>query len=83
MTLQRYRYIGAVGSHLNYPRAEYGAPTGSSVRDRASTKTHFESRLHDDLANWEILIAVTRWVHAEVCTGTEQEGCTHAYIVGT
>ena len=53
------------------------------MRDRASTKTHFESRLHDDLANWEILIAVTRWVHAEVCTGTEQEGCRHAYIVGT
>ena len=42
--------MGAVGSHLNYPRTEYGAPTGSSARDRASTKTHFESRLHIDLA---------------------------------
>ena len=31
----------------------------------------------------EILIAVTRWAYAEVCTGTEQEGCTLAYIVGT
>jgi len=50
MTPQRCRYIGAVGSHLNYPRTEYGAPTGSSARDRASTKTHFESRLHIDLA---------------------------------
>ena len=49
MTPQRYRYTGAVESHLNYPRTEYGAPTGSSARDRASTKTHFESRLHVDL----------------------------------
>ena len=51
------------------------------VRDRASTKMHFESRLHVELANW--VIAVTCWAYAEVCTGTEQEGCTHAYIVGT
>ena len=50
MTSQRYRHIGAVGSHLNYPQTEYGAPTGSSARDRASRKTHFESRLHVDLA---------------------------------
>ena len=50
MTPQRYKYTGAVGSHLNYPRNEYGAPTGSSARDRASTKMHFESRLHVDLA---------------------------------
>ena len=50
MTPQRYRYTGAVGSHLNYPRTEYGAPTGSNARDRASTKTHFESRLHVDPA---------------------------------
>ena len=26
-TPQHYRYIGAVGSHLNYPQTEYGAPT--------------------------------------------------------
>ena len=50
MTPQRYRYIGAVESHLNYPRTKYGAPTGSSARDRASTITHFESSLHVDLA---------------------------------
>ena len=50
MIPQRYRHIGAVGSHLNYPQTEYGAPTGSSAGDRASTKTHFESRLHVDLA---------------------------------
>ena len=49
MTPQRYRYTGAVESYLNYPRTEYGAPTGSCARDRASTKTHFESRLHVDL----------------------------------
>ena len=35
------------------------------------------------VVNINILIAVTRWAYAEVCTGTEQEGCTHAYIVGT
>ena len=49
MTPQHYKYTEAVESHLNYPRTEYGAPTGSSARDRASTKTHFESRLHVDL----------------------------------
>ena len=50
MTPQSYRYMGTVGSHLNYPRTEYGAPTESSAHDRASRKTHFESRLHADLA---------------------------------
>ena len=27
MTPQRHRYTGAVGSRLNYPQTEYGAPT--------------------------------------------------------
>ena len=50
MTPQSYRYMGTVGSHLNYLRTKYGAPTGSSAHDRASRKTHFESCLHADLA---------------------------------
>ena len=49
MTPQCYRYMGAVRSHLNYLQTGYGAPTGSSSRDRKGTKTHFESRLHIDL----------------------------------
>ena len=51
MTPQFYKYIGTVGSHLNYLQSDYGVLTGSSARNRASTKTHFESRLHVDLAN--------------------------------
>ena len=50
MTPQRHRHTGVVGSHLNYPRTEYDAPTGSSSRDRTGPKTHFESRRHADLA---------------------------------
>ena len=50
LTPQRHRYTGAVGSHLNYPRTEYDAPTASSSRDRTGTKTHFESRRHADPA---------------------------------
>ena len=46
---QKFAGANPPSEFLN-PPLEYGAPTGSSARDRASTKTHFESRLHIDLA---------------------------------
>ena len=46
---QCYRYIGAVGSHLNYLWTEYGAPTSSSLHNRTGTKTHFKTRCDVDL----------------------------------
>ena len=38
MTPQHHRYTGAVESHLNYPRTEYGAPTCSCSCDWTNTK---------------------------------------------
>ena len=49
MRLQRYRYIGAVEFHLNYPWTEYGLLQDLVRATGQGTKMHFESRLHVDL----------------------------------